>query len=141
MKHTPETKHRAMLLDFLERFLVRSRIDDDKQPRFLVCWALGHKGADIVTLMEDGSVRYNGSWKYSPEGDMDANVHELQSALMKMKNTKPKVQGCLARQHGINVNLGWKQTFWMSTDNSSLFRNKQLLDDEIRRRWKSVETS
>ena len=58
--------------------------------------------------MEDGNVRYYVSWKYSPEG---ANVHELQSALTKMKNTKLKVQGCLACEHGINVNLGRKHTF------------------------------
>ena len=61
--------------------------------------------------MEDGCVGYNGSWKYSPEGRSDANVHEHQSALAKMKNTKPKVQGCLACEHGINVNLGRKHTF------------------------------
>ena len=28
-----------------------------------------------------------------------------------MKNTKPEVQGCLACEHGINVNLGRKHTF------------------------------
>ena len=28
-----------------------------------------------------------------------------------MKNTKPKVQGCLACEHGINVNLGRKRAF------------------------------
>ena len=61
--------------------------------------------------MDDGSVRYNGSWKNSFEGRSNANVHELQSTLAKMKNTKPKVQGCLAREHGINFNLGRKHTF------------------------------
>ena len=49
--------------------------------------------------MEDGSVRYNGSWKYSPEGRSDVNVHEHWSALAKMQNTKPKVQSCLACEH------------------------------------------
>ena len=41
----------------------------------------------------------------------EANVHKLQSALAEMKNTKPKVQSCLACEHGINVNLGRKHTF------------------------------
>ena len=31
--------------------------------RFLVGGALGHKDADIITLMDDGSVRHTGSWK------------------------------------------------------------------------------
>ena len=106
MKDSLETKHRAMLLDSWTEFLFVAKINDDKQPRFLVGWALGHKDTDIITLIEYGSVRFNGSWKYSPEGRNDANVHELQSALADMKNTKPKVQGCLACEHGINVNLG-----------------------------------
>ena len=70
------TPHEALTRDqapsnvvgFLERVLVRSKINDDKQPRFLVRWTLGHKDVDIITFMEDGSVRYNGLWKYSPEG-------------------------------------------------------------------------
>ena len=37
------------------------------KPRLPVRWALGHKDADIITPIEDGRVRYNGSWKYSPE--------------------------------------------------------------------------
>ena len=61
--------------------------------------------------MEDGSVRYNGSWKHSPEGRSVANNHELQNSCAKMKNTKPKVQVCLACEHGFNVNLGRKHTF------------------------------
>ena len=85
-KITPHEAHTgdkspSNVVGFLERVLVRSKINDDKQPKFLVGWALGHKDADIITLMEDGSVRYNGSWKYSPEGHSDANVHELQSAI------------------------------------------------------------
>ena len=40
--------------------------------------------------MEDGSVRYNGSWKYSPEGRNVANDHELESALAKMKTQNRK---------------------------------------------------
>ena len=55
-------------------------------------WSVGH--ADIITLMEDGSVRHNGSWKYRPEGRNDANVHELHRALTNLKNTRAKVQGC-----------------------------------------------
>ena len=115
-KNTPHEAHTrdkapSNVVGFLERVLFRSKINDDKQPRFLVGGASGHKDADIINLMEDGSVRYNGSWQYSPERRNDANVHELQSALAKMKNTKPKVQSCLACEHGINVNLGRKHTF------------------------------
>ena len=79
---------------YMERVLVRSKINDDRQPRFLFGWALGHKDADIITLMEDASVRYNGSWKYSPEGRTVANDHELQNALGRMKATKIYVEGC-----------------------------------------------
>ena len=104
--HEAHTREKAPrnVAGFLERVLVRSKINDDQQPRFLVGWALGHKDADIITLMEDGSVRYNGS-----KGRTDANVHELKSALAKMKNTKPKVQGCLACEHG-NQRQSWTET-------------------------------
>ena len=61
--------------------------------------------------MEDGSVRYNGSWKCSPEGRSAANVRELESAVTQMKNTKPEVQSHSACEHGINVNPGRKHTF------------------------------
>ena len=110
MKHTLETAP-SNVAGFLERVLVRSKINDDKQLRFLVGWALGHEDADIITFMEDRSLRCNSSWKYSRKGRSDADVHELQSALAKMKNTKPKVQGCLACEDGINVNLNRKHTF------------------------------
>ena len=63
--HEPHTGDNApsKVVGFLERVLVRSRINDDKQPSFLVGWSLGHKDADIIIIMEDGNVRYNGSWK------------------------------------------------------------------------------
>ena len=54
-----------------------------KQPRFLVGWALGHKDADIITLMEDENVRHNGSWTYSPEGRNAVNVNELEECARK----------------------------------------------------------
>ena len=81
-----------MLLDFWNEFLFAAK-NDDKQRRFLVGWALGHKDADTITLIEDGSVRYNDSWKYSPEGRSVANVHELQTALgeRKTRNQRCKV--------------------------------------------------
>ena len=107
MKRT-QNKAPSNIAGFPERVLVRNKINDDKQPRFLIGWSLGHRDADIITLMEDGSVRFNGSWKYSPERRNAEHVHELQSALAKMKNTKPKVQGCLECAHGINVSLGRK---------------------------------
>ena len=93
MKVDTGDKAPSNVVGFLERVLVRSKINDDKQPRFLVGWALGHKNADIITPMEDGSVRYNSSWKY------------MQTSM------KPKVQGCLACEHGMNVNVGRKHTF------------------------------
>ena len=115
-KITPHEAHTgdkapSNVVGFGDRVPVRRKINDGQQPRFLVCWALGHKDADIVSLMEDGSVRYNGSWKYSPEGRSVANDHELRIALAKMKNTKPKVRGCLACEHGVNVKFGRKHTF------------------------------
>ena len=90
--HTQGTKAPSNVVGFLARVRVRSKINDEKQPRFLVDWALGHKDADIITPMEHGSVRRNGSWKYSLEGRSVANDDEPQNALGKMKNTKPKVQ-------------------------------------------------
>ena len=87
--HTGD-KAQSNVVGFLERVPFRSKSNDDKQPRFLVGWALGHKDADIITLMEDGSVRYKGSLKYSPERRSDANVHELQSALAKMRKHETK---------------------------------------------------
>ena len=93
-------------------------------------WAHSHKDVDIITLMEDGSVRYNGPWKYGTEARSDANVHELQSALTKMKKTRnQRCKGCLACEHGFNVILGRNHIF-----ESSLSRNRQLVDGEIRRR-------
>ena len=61
MKVTPHEartgdKAPSNVVGFLEPGLVRSRINDDKQPRFVVGRGLGHTDAVIVTLMEDGSV-------------------------------------------------------------------------------------
>ena len=100
------------VVGFLERVLVRSRINDDKQPRFQVGRGFGHKDADIVTLMEDGSVHYDSSCKYSPEGRSDAEVHEHQNALAKMKKHETKgAKAAWPVTHGINLNLGRKHTF------------------------------
>ena len=68
IKITPHEAHTGdkasnNVAGFLERMLVKSRQNQNKQPGFLVGWALGHNDADVVTLMEDGSVRYNGAWK------------------------------------------------------------------------------
>ena len=60
MNHTGDNAP-SKVVGFLERVLVRSRINDDKQPSSLVGWSLGHKDADIKIIMEDGNVRYNGS--------------------------------------------------------------------------------
>ena len=110
MKHTGD-KAPSNVVGFLERVLVRSKINDDKQPRFLVGWALGHKDADIVALMEDGSVRYIGSRTCSPERRSDPND---------WKDERHKT--------------GRARLFGMRTWN-------QLVDGAVRRRWQSVETS
>ena len=60
--------------------------------------------------MEDGSVRYNGSCKYSHERRSAEYDHELQSALAKNEKHKTKIQGCLACEQGISVSLGRKHT-------------------------------
>ena len=116
---------------FLERILVRNKINDDRQPRFLVGWSLGHEDADVITLMEDGNVRYNGSWKFSPEGHSVANDHELQSALAKME--KHKTKG--ARLSGVRTRdqcQYWSEThICLPTNNSSLSRNRQHVDGGI----------
>ena len=61
--HEPHTQDNAptKVVGFLERVLVRSRINDDKQPSFLIVWSLGHRDEDIIIIMEDGNVRCNGS--------------------------------------------------------------------------------
>ena len=56
-------------------------------------------------------MRHNGPWKYKSEGRSVANAHELQNAVAKMQNVKPKVRGCLACEHGITVNLGREQSY------------------------------
>ena len=56
------------------------------------------------------ALRYNGSRKYSPEGRSETNGRKLQDARKLMKNTRPKMQGCPACEHGINVNLGRRHT-------------------------------
>ena len=72
----------------LERVLVRNRTNDDKQPRFMIEWSLGHHDADIITLMQDGSGRYNGSWKYSPAHNSTEKDIELKGAMSKLWNAK-----------------------------------------------------
>ena len=93
---------------FLERVLVHSRTNDDKRSRCLVIWSLGHHNAD--TLMQDGNVRDNDSWKYNSAHSSDAKEGALKGAMSKMKNAKPKVQGCLSCEQEDNVDLGWKNT-------------------------------
>ena len=44
------------VVGFLERVLVRRKINDNTQPKILIGWALGHTDADIIPLMENGSV-------------------------------------------------------------------------------------
>ena len=70
-------------------------------------------------------------------GRSEANDHELQSAPAKIENTKPKVQGCLECEHGINVNLGRKhtvecrQTILPSLETDSLWTVKLDTDGNV----------
>ena len=91
--------------------------------------------------MEDGSVRYNGSWKYSPEGQCCQGLRTSEGTREDVKH--PKTKG--ARLSGVRT---WDQCqnwsekhICLSVNNSSLFRKRQLVDGEIRRRWTGVETS
>ena len=79
--HEAQTRDKAPsnVVGFLERVLVRSEINDDTQRRFLVGWALGHKDADTITLIEDGSVRYNDSCKYSPKDAVLQTIMNLKT--------------------------------------------------------------
>ena len=57
---TPHEAHKrnkaqSNVVGRLERVLVRSKINDDKQPTFLVGWAFRDKDADIITLTVDES--------------------------------------------------------------------------------------
>ena len=81
-------KEPSNVVGFLERVLVRSKLNDDKEPRCLVGWELGHNDANIITLMEDGCVRCSSAWKYSPERRSVGNDHGLLNALGKMKKHK-----------------------------------------------------
>ena len=98
------------VVGFLERVLVRIKINDDKQPRFLVGWALGHKDADVVTLMEDGSVRKKRfvEIQYRKDAVMQTFMN-FRMRSQRPKTTKLKVQDCLACEHGINVKA-WSET-------------------------------
>ena len=105
MTHTLETKHRAMLLDSWSESLFVAKSTMRNSPDF---WSVGHSVTETLTssLSWKTEVCVTTVREKSPEKRNDTNVHELQSALAKLKNTKPKVQGCLACEHGINVNLG-----------------------------------
>ena len=92
---------------------MRSKIKDDKQPRFLVGWALGHKDADTITLMEDGSVRYNGLWKYSADG----------------RNDRVRSRRNLLGMRTWNQRQSWSEAHVrMSTDNYHLLQNNYSFD-------------
>ena len=112
MKHTLVTKHPAMLLGSWHEFwCLAERTNDDKPPIFLIGWTLGHRDADIITLMQDGIVRCAGLWKYSPTHDTDAiDASTLNGARSEMKNTEAKVPGCMACEHGISFDRGRKHT-------------------------------
>ena len=48
------------------------------------------------------------------------------------------MQGCLACEHGITVNLGRKQTFECRQTTLPSLVSRQLVDGEIQRRWHKV---
>ena len=129
-----ESTHRkqSTAVGFLERALVRSKINDDKQPRFSVGRALGHKDTDIITLMQDGSVRYNGSWKCSLEGCSVANDHELQNALGKKKTQNQRCKVVWrANMESTSMLVGNTRSI-VDRQFFPLSRDRQLVDGEKR---------
>ena len=111
MKHTQETKHRPMLLDLVNESFSKTISKVTNSQGLLESWSFGHKDADVITVMEDGRSEIQRFVEVQSRRDSVAKDYELQRALAKMKNTKPKVQGCLACEHGINVSIGRKNTF------------------------------
>ena len=98
IKITPHEAHTgdktpSNVVGFLER-VVRSKINDDRQPRFLVGWALGHKGADIITVMEDGSVRYIGSSVLGNTVPKDAVLQMIMNFTTLSERWKTRNQRC-----------------------------------------------
>ena len=84
VKHTPETKHRAMLLVFWIEFLFVGKLTMTRSPDFLsfghlvtknMTSSLSRKTEVCVATVRGSTV---------PEGRSGANVHELQSALAKL---------------------------------------------------------
>ena len=70
---------------FLEPVLVRNRT---RQPRVLIGRLLGHHDADVVTLMQNESVRCNGSWKSNFTQNGGDNEVDLKDAMSKRRKTK-----------------------------------------------------
>ena len=74
--------------------------------------------------MQDESVRYDEPSKCSPIHNSYENEGELDDAMSKMSNAKPKVRGCLTCDRGIIVDLGHAQT-QSSADSQSIPRVRQ----------------
>ena len=66
-------------------------------------------------------MRYDEPSKYSPVHNSHENEGELEDAMSKMSNAKPKVRGCLACDRGNSVDLGHAQT-QLSADSQSIPR-------------------
>ncbi len=88
------------LATFVERVLVRARVDEPAQPKWKVGWLLGMVGADVEVLEADGTRKRYGDWRYSPDADNDENRKEMEEALQKIKEPSFKTPGCSACEHG-----------------------------------------
>ena len=94
----------------------------DRQPRLLVALLLEHKSADIITLMNDESVRYTGSWKCCPVNANVMSTFGLMEATSNLKHTK-MAGVCVWDQLG----SGSQTHCGVSTDDSSDECNAKLL--------------
>ena len=84
--------------------------------------------------MKDGSVRDTGARQHGPGVNSNVNTPQIQDTLANTKNTKPKVRGCLACEHGMNVNIGRKHTLETPTVTVSLWTVKFDVNGKVLKR-------
>ena len=126
-------QHKLHIAGFSDRDLVHSRTKGDKQTSFLVGWSLEHHDAHILTLVQGGSVRYNGSWKYRLAHNSVTNEVELKCARGNTTTTKSKVRGCLALANMESM-LTWTETHsWVQIDSSFHEGVGEVVDRALRR--------
>ena len=75
------------------------------------------------------------------KGRSETSERESQLARNLLKNTKSKVQGCLACEHGINVNLGRRHTDECRHTTLPSLVTDSLWTVKFWRKWNCVELS